>query len=478
MIRQTALNQTKEKREVRTQGVSRVFLRNTCALILCVLVVLCVSGPLWANVNINLVAVNGSEEKKDYPIHYDLPRELTPEDIVNAGKLNIDYDINKEVYFVHGTVELGPKESKTVKIEVKDVWMIDPEEIEVLKKQIEDNVKFLEGTKYYAAAEILGNDMTGRLDYIVGQQKTFTDNVARRIEEYRSHRAILNEIRKNAFSSDYFQSTYEPEEITDTVTFYVEVENPSEEKEQEVEQKHYLPGEILSEHIIDAQGFEVRYDEERQQSFLKKGETFKPGEKKRYAIVMKDIWHIEEGRVDSLRGRAERVFEQLQDSDYRENAGYIFDKIITAIEKVEMTKVSKSNMAQYIGTYRVNIHRLGRAERDIERLEKLLAFIKAKKLKEMEKSSVKNILQKLQSLRGIAAISKAIFGKKPSVNTTWRIIWGVMVFIAIFTTIHFLTWWRRSRLMGEEGATPGGGMTEISESTETSVEEAGGKQGG
>ncbi|NTV28803.1 MAG: hypothetical protein HGA80_01855, partial [Candidatus Omnitrophica bacterium] len=39
---------------------------------------------------------------------------------------------------------------------------------------------------------------------------------------------------------------------------------------------------------------------------------------------------------------------------------------------------------------------------------------------------------------------QAIFDKKPTVNAAWKIIGSVMVFLGIFSVIHFVTWFVRS----------------------------------
>ena len=85
----------------------------------------------------------------------------------------------------------------------------------------------------------------------------------------------------------------------------------------------------------------------------------------------------------------------------------------------------------------------------------MLAIVTAqrmKKLEELDKSKVTNVLQKIRALRGISAISKALFGTRPTITATWRIIWGTLAFVALFTAIHFFTWRARSQYMGEENA--------------------------
>ena len=90
-------------------------------------------------------------------------------------------------------------------------------------------------------------------------------------------------------------------------------------------------------------------------------------------------------------------------------------------------------------------------------------MVRQKRLEELENSRVKNILQKLQSFKGIEAISKALFGQKPDVGNTWRFIWMTISFIAIFTSIHFLIWWQRSQ------ASKTVELKEIKEAKETEI---------
>lgn len=425
-----------------------------------------------ANVNINLVVVNPSEKKtKDTPIQYYLPQELRADDILNTSGLELDYDVDYGAYYVHGTADLDAKESRTIKIEVKDVWRINPEEISILKDQIENNVAMLEGKDYYEAAVMLNEAMVRKLDYILAQQNNYSDNIERRIEEYRAHVDTLREIRDNAFSLDYFRNPKSQIEQNDKIRFLIEVKNSSEAETKKVQQQHYLPKEITAEDVLERQGFEVRFDAEKKQSFLAKEEELKPNEVKRYEIVIKDVWHISPEQIDTMRQKTEKAFEELRASEYSGNANYLVDEIIRNLDEIEKTRKDKQDMKKYIGAARANRVRLKDVEKDFDKLSKLLAFVKAKKLEELEKSKVKNVLQKIQALRGVAALSSAIFGKRPSLTFTWKVIWGTMAFVAFFTIFHFFTWWQRSRLMGEGLAAKTGGIIKPAAAVEQGTEE-------
>src|SRR5665213_1780492 len=90
-----------------------------------------------ADIYINVMAVNGSDAPKNSSIKFDLPGELTAEDVLDTNGLQLDYNVDDADYFVYGDVSLKPKESKTFRIHVKDKWMVTPDEVDALKKQIE-----------------------------------------------------------------------------------------------------------------------------------------------------------------------------------------------------------------------------------------------------------------------------------------------------------------------------------------------------
>src|SRR5690349_19477352 len=77
-----------------------------------------------AELNINILAVNGTNQPRDKEIHYSLPKELSAEDILDTAGLKSDYDVNAGAYVVSGTVSLGPKETKTFKVRIRDVWKV------------------------------------------------------------------------------------------------------------------------------------------------------------------------------------------------------------------------------------------------------------------------------------------------------------------------------------------------------------------
>ncbi|MCC6759369.1 MAG: DUF861 domain-containing protein [Candidatus Omnitrophica bacterium] len=409
--------------------------------------------------SLNLIAINPSEtETKEIDVKYYLPKELEPSDVIDSGQLRVDYDVDRAVYYVSGKVTFSPKESKTFKIRVNDVWMITPEEIAVLKQNMNGNLSLVEkNPDLYPNAKRESDKLAEQLDIILTQQQSYSENIERRIEQYRAYAGIVEKIRKKIYDPNFLEKEAQTEDDGDagkTVKLVLEVQNPSKEEEKTVKHKHFLPEEVREEDIVDKQGFDVRFDEKKNKSYLSKEELFKPAESKKYEIVIKDIWRFPVAKLDPMEKRAEAAIEEMKDSAYAESGQYLYESLIKQLKLIRDTQDQNLPPDQHIGIFRTNQKRYEDVKQSVERLEQMLAIVRAKKLEELEGSKVKNILKRLQALRGLQALSEAIFKKGISVTMTWRIIFGCIIFIAVFTTAHFIIWSRRSGRMAD-GIKPG-----------------------
>jgi len=418
-----------------------------------------IAHPVYAQLSINLVAVNATDQVKKVPVKYYLPEELEPEDLIDLGVLKLDYNVDKGAYFVSGEFEFQPKESRTFKVSVKDVWKITENEINILKAQLEDNLMLMKDNPDYDKIVLVKDSLDGQLDFILSQQVSYSDNIERRIEEYRAYKEILEEIRKKAFTIEQLQyqaKSYEEMQAMSTVKFLIEVRNPSDKEEKNVSHKHYLPKEVRAKHVIEKKGFEVRYDNKKAKAYLSKEEVFQPAETKKYEIVLKDIWMLPTGEIKTMLERAEKAMEEIEPTAYSQSGKYLFDMIKTSIDQINASQVKQKSIKEHIGIFRVNKKRYKRAEEDIIKLEQMLAIVRAKKLEKMEKGKVRNVLQKMKALKGLAALSEAVFKKKISRTMTWKIIIATLMFLAIFTAWHFIVWTKRSNVQGEELGLAGG----------------------
>ncbi len=414
---------------------------------------------------INLIAVNALD--RDMPnkeIKYFLPKELEPDDVLDTGDLKMDYDVDEGSYYVHGTQDFAAKESKQYKIRVKDVWYIKNEEISVLKAQLDQSLSLLKDEKVYPAAQKARDKITADLDFIMAQQANYSEKIDRRIEEYRAYVRQMNIIRDKVFDEHYLQDVAEAEmklDLSGTIKFMLEVKNPSDEKAKTVTEKHYLPEEIRAEDVVESQGFDVRFDEEENRAYLTKEEEFAPGETKTYSVVIRDIWKFAVDKLDYLLTLSKSATDELQGSEYEEGANFLHERIMNNVKEIRDSQGQELSIKKHIGLFRVNEGRFAQAKDDLQKIEKMLAIMRAKKLAQMEAGTVKNVLQRMRALRGLAALSEALFKKGISVTMTWRIIFGTLGFVGFFTTLHFIIWARRSRTMGEELSEGEGTITTV-----------------
>ena len=92
----------------------------------------------------------------------------------------------------------------------------------------------------------------------------------------------------------------------------------------------------------------------------------------------------------------------------------------------------------------------------------MISIVRAHKLEDLDRKKVKNVLERLKALRGLQQLSEALFQRRLSMNVTWKIIFGTIGFVGVFTAFHFFIWARRSKAMGEELApTAGEGISVV-----------------
>ena len=110
---------------------------------------------------IKIRAINPLDEEAVAPIHYPLPAQVKPGDIiakrmkfnsphlpqdaheegekrrVEEADFAVKYDKSTKQYYVDHEIKLAPREIVTLEVEVKDVWVIPNEQLEELKAQVE-----------------------------------------------------------------------------------------------------------------------------------------------------------------------------------------------------------------------------------------------------------------------------------------------------------------------------------------------------
>lgn len=388
-----------------------------------------------ADIIINILAVNGTDVTKVKEISELLPREIRQEDILDTAGLQTAYDVEMESYRVVGSVSLNPKESKTFRIRLRDVWRIDAGEIEQVRQQIDNSYQQVEGTEFFDTAKIKKDSLEQRLDYILNEQSRNADNAGQRIGRYRTYEKELAEIRNQAVSIKYWRSKPPSPDEASIFRLLLEAENPSASKTITEEQRHYLPKEVKPEHIVDNAGFEIRYDPLRGQSFLWKEETLEPGEQRRYEIGIIDIWKIRPQDMENLKDSAAETYRLLENTRYKENADFLVASIKRNLETIEQSQSVPKNIDSHIMDYRANLDYFKQASKDESALEDLLEVVREK----LVRSRMENVLERIKSIKGVGDVSDYV-----TENNSWltgdgqSILWIIGIVIGVILIGFFV----------------------------------------
>ncbi len=144
-----------------------------------------------------VVAVNPSAEKsKTIPVRIDLPQEVKPSDILEHGVLDVDFDTDRSLYYVHKSeVTLAPKQTRVFEVVVRDLWFIPDSQLDGLKTQTALVLHRLEKGEYYESAKQLSDSILVRLAEIQKMQADETIGRKQRIGAYRRNLLTLQEIK-------------------------------------------------------------------------------------------------------------------------------------------------------------------------------------------------------------------------------------------------------------------------------------------
>jgi len=129
-----------------------------------------------ANIVLKTMVINPSTTKTQKAVlKAYLPKEVTPQDIVNLGDLKIDYNVEKGLYYVYKEVTLKPGESAVRELEIKDIWMVSEKGLEAISKQAREMIKQLKNTSFFETAVVLNENIEKTKEEIIRRQEQAKD---------------------------------------------------------------------------------------------------------------------------------------------------------------------------------------------------------------------------------------------------------------------------------------------------------------
>ena len=151
------------------------------------------------SVKFRIVAVNPSKTRtQKVQVKNYLPTEVKPKDIADLGGLELEYDSEKSIYYVHkDDLELTPGEMRAFEVDVEDIWQVPEPQLVELRGRVDSIVEKLEKTPYYEKAKEIANTIYPRLDEIKSTQLDDSISRERHIGIYRENIITIAKIKED-----------------------------------------------------------------------------------------------------------------------------------------------------------------------------------------------------------------------------------------------------------------------------------------
>ena len=161
--------------------------------------------PAWSQsaekepVTISVVAANPSKEKtQTMPVKIDLPQEIKPEDILEKGDLDVQYDDQRSIYFLFNKeISLKPLETRVFNVLVRNVWIIPQTKLDELRSYSQMLLGRLKNSEYFDTAKKLTDGITEKLDGIATRQKDETIGQKQKIGAYRVNIQTVEKVKED-----------------------------------------------------------------------------------------------------------------------------------------------------------------------------------------------------------------------------------------------------------------------------------------
>ncbi|HTL47647.1 MAG TPA: hypothetical protein VL688_06235 [Verrucomicrobiae bacterium] len=209
------------------------------------------------------------------------------------------------------------------------------------------------------------------------------------------------------------------------VTISVVVSNPSKEKTQTIPVKIDLPKEITPSEIVENEGLQVQYDDQRSIYFLYNSKVeLKPKQTRVFNVQVKDVWFIPKSALAEVGSEAQRLLARLKGTEYYDSGKRLYDLIGEKVAGIEAKQNDETlGQKQRIGAYRLNLLAMEEIKQLLEKMEKILTVTGG--------VPTPNIPEKLKS-------------DAPSAKTTWMIIFAILIFVGSVGLVFFVTWYRKA----------------------------------
>ena len=155
------------------------------------------------SVILKILVVNPSKtETLTIPLIIKLPKEVSPEDIIDIGDLRLDYDMETGLYTVKDELTLEPGQSMIKFVKMEDIWLIEEERLSSLVVEAEEVASRLNDTPYAEEAAALVEVIEGKIEEIKRKQEETSDSPGEHIRAYRQGLTTIATIKQDLSEMD------------------------------------------------------------------------------------------------------------------------------------------------------------------------------------------------------------------------------------------------------------------------------------
>jgi hypothetical protein len=414
-----------------------------------ILMVGTVASPVRAEkVILRIRAGNPLNRPQPVEIKSVLPEGISTNHILSTGGLDVGYDVDSGNYYVHRTVDLGPKEIAEFNVELQDIWTISEAELEGYRQKARVMAASLKGRAgLFADAERLRQSVEQGVQAVIeAQGRTSLGSGADPIDHIRAYQAnleLLTRAKKDVArienlviaaggdpgalvtpattGSAAARLVEAPPPKYGTATITITARNTSTSGVRRVFLRQDLPLDVELQDVLDPAGLSVAVDPKSGATYVyREGLEIEPLQSAVFAVKIRDKWNVHAERLRLVREAAQDTRKRIADLKKFPAVEAKLGELIGELGALEAEPGPATVNEAYVAHYRSQGRRLDQIAEQVER--------------------IKSILQPVQGQRwGVSNV------KPPTPKTTWLLIYGILGFLALLTVVFMLRWMVRGR---------------------------------
>lgn len=403
----------------------------------------CLDTAVGGKLKIVIQVANKAGVKRSVPIRSSLPAKITPKDVEDTAGLNIGYDVKSDTYYVEGSIEMEPGEIRRFDVVVRDIWLIDPANIEAYNKRAGVLSSMLSGTKVSSDSDKEFTKIKSLITEINKRQDSngiTTVDPVDHIQAYETNLKALHKVKlgigkmenlamdaglnpgDSLIGDDITASiprkdVHVPDKYGEAI-MKITVHNASATRSITHDIRRDLPPELNVDDVLDSAGLEVRFDPEKKVAYLiKYAVALEPQETKTFNVKIRDKWNINSDRMLFLQKKANDLIAQSTGKNHIEAVVNTLNSAVKDLDSIMKKKGPKELNPAYIAYYRRQSDSLDGIEHTLNRIDAALKPLNTKRGYNMP---------------------------APDKKTTWLIIYVILGFLAVMSLLFFLRWYVRS----------------------------------